>query len=514
MIDRALEPEFISFGEALPKVLEALRPYSAISVADAALRALQTDHLSRLDKVRTAPWLALLLVKWKLLQSEAPVYFGREIPQEVFDRLRLQLWRTDSAAGPDSPSFNAMAMVRALIAGQMEFQRAPNAGFMRWPALIGRLPDGHGVQRQFREAMGIDAAAFMDLSMATYSAANESSLIGRAYFEPLRHEYGTKIDAYLALISRALPDLRDELRNDTSQQTRARSELKEIPYLRRYPLLQVDAERLITWHPDVLARGLEDATHIRLTRSFGDAYAERFGPVFEQYVLEHLNDAGIAFMGEAEIKKRAPRSKAVEALISSDGCNVFIEAKMGLFADQLLSRDDPEYLYDRTKNVRNGIAQGWAMSSLVRSMPEQFGTHADAQQDFLLIVTSREAYLGGGLLLQRLYPTGRFDYPNGDEGVRLKQRMPLQNIFIVSIADFEVLMGHVRATGAALGALLRDAATANADPNTSAYTLGMHLDKRPGRKGPNLIRTAMEACGTRLGKALGAEGPLSLASDD
>jgi hypothetical protein len=509
LIEGALEPVPMEFNAALEKALVALRPFSAVSVVDAALRALQTGHLSRVDKVRSAPWLALLLVKWKLLQSAAPVHFGKVIPQAEFDRLRLLLWRTDSGMDPQSLAFNAMTMVRALLAVQMEFQRSTNAGFMRWPALITRLPQQHVNRRQFEEAIGMDAESFMDIGMVTHTAAKESQIVQRSYFAPMRPAYGAKIDAYLALVSRSLPDLRDEVRADPSQQTRARSEVKELPYLRRYPLLQLDDQRLISWHPDVLARGLEDATHLRLSR-FGDAYAERFGPVFEEYVLELVSDAGVAYLGEREIQRRAASpTKTVEALIDSDGCNVFLEAKMGLFADQLLVRDDSTYLYDRTKNIRTAIEQGWATSELVRSKPEAFGNCAKAEQDFLLVVTSRELYLGGGLILQSLYPPGRFDYPEGEVGLRLRKVMPLQNIFVVSIAEFEVVMGHVRASSRSLGAVLRKAALANAEPRTSAYTLAMHLDKLPERKGPDLIRKAMNDCGRRLGQALDPSNPSS-----
>ena len=398
-------------------------------------------------------------------------------------------------------------MMRGLMAVQMEFQRAATSAFMRWPALIARLPPEHVNRRQFEEAIGLDPESFMDMGMVIHTAVLESPIVQRSFFEPIRAAYGAKVDTYLALISRTLPDLRDELRADPTQATRARSEIHELPYVRRYPLLQLDDERLVSWHPDVLARGLEDATHLRLSR-FGDAYSQAFGRVFENYVLELLTDAGIPFVPEQELQRQAGALKAVEALIESDGCNVLIEAKMGLFADQLLVRDDPTFLYDRTKNIRTAIAQGWEVSDWIRSGAASFGDSANAEQDFLLVVTSRELYLGGGLILQRLYPAGRFDYPDGDLGMRIRSTLPLQNIFIVSISEFEVLMGHVQASGRPLAAILRDAAAANADLRTSAYTLGMHLMSVPGRKGPALLRDAMNACGGRLQRLLDPTNPV------
>jgi hypothetical protein len=507
LIERSQDATRVSFNDASARAISTMRRYSATSVANAAINAMQIGQLNRVDRVRSAPWLSALLLKWKLLNTAGPLNFGRDMPQAEFDRLRQMLWLADAHQDPDAPGFNAMTMVRALMAVQMEFQRLPTSEFMRWPALIARLPREHVNRRQFEEAIGMDPETFMDLCMVTHTAVVQSPIVQRSYFDPIRAGYGAKVDTYLALVSRTLPDLRDELRADSSQATRVRSEVHELPYVRRYPLLQLHDQRLASWHPDVLARGLEDATHLRMSK-FGDAYSQVFGRVFERYVLELLTDAGIPFVPEDALQRQAGPLKAVEALIESDGCNVYVEAKMGLFADQLLIRDDPTFLYERTKNIRTAIAQGWEVSDWIRSGAASFGESANANQDFLLVVTSRELYLGGGLILQRLYPPGRFDYPEGDLGMRIRSTFPLQNVFIVSINEFEILMGHIQASGRSLAAILRGAAAANADPQTSAYTLGMHLHGVPGRRGPALLRDAMNACGERLQRVLDPSNPI------
>ena len=506
LIERSQEDVHVGFNEALGRALADMRKYSAMSVAIAAINAMQIGHLNRVDRVRSAPWLSALLLKWKLLNTTGPVHFGRDMPQAEFDRLRQMLWLSDPHLDPNAPGFNAMTMIRGLMAVQMEFQRLATSEFMRWPALIARLPREHVNQRQFKEAIGLDPETFMDICMVVHTAALQSPIVQRSFFEPIRAGYGVKVDTFLALISRTLPDLRDELLADPSQAARVRSEIHELPYIRRYPLLQLGDQRLASWHPDVLARGLEDATHLRMSK-FGDAYSQVFGRVFEGYVLELLTDAGIPFVPEEALQKQAGSMKVVEALIESDGCDVYVEAKMGLFADQLLVRDDPAFLYDRTKNIRAAIAQGWEVSDWVRSGAASFGESANAEQDFLLVVTSRELYLGGGLMLQRLYPKGRFDYPEGDIGTRIRSTLPLQNVFIVSIGEFERLTGHVRASGRQLGAILREAAAANADPQTAKYTLGMHLDGVSGRRGPVLLRDAMNACSERLQRVLDPTNP-------
>lgn len=501
------------FNKSLEETLASLRRYSAVSVAREALTALDVQHLRKLDQLGAAPWHSMLLLKWKLLQTSGPVQDGQDMPTAEFDRLRERLWHTNSALRPDSPGFNLTAMLRSLMAVQMEFQRPTTAEFMRWPALIAALPNSHTVRRQFDEAVGIDPEAFMDLGMATHTKVMDGKILDKIWFSNLRPTYGDRIDRYLSLVSRSLTALRDELQADVSQQERRRSELRELPYIRRYPLLQIRADQYWPWHPDVFARGLEDAIHLRLS-VFGQAYADPFGRVFEDYVVGLLEDAGLEYMSEDEIRAAAePRSKVVEAIVSSSGCNVLVEAKTVLEFDQLLVRDDAAVLYDRTRNIRNAIEQGWSVSEQVRHRAEAFGRYAAAEQDFLLVVTSRELYLGGGLILQRLYPPGRFEHPPGP-GERLRKTMPLENIFIASVGDFEALLGYVKASGRPIGDVLRQAAASNREPETSKYLLRMHFESLGNRKGPRLFRETLNACGERLVRALGHQGEWADLFDD
>jgi len=89
----------MGFNEALGRALSDMRKYSAASVAKAAINAMQIGHLSRVDRVRSAPWLSALLLKWKLLNTAGPLNFGRDMPQAEFDRLRQMLWLANPARG-------------------------------------------------------------------------------------------------------------------------------------------------------------------------------------------------------------------------------------------------------------------------------------------------------------------------------------------------------------------------------------------------------------------------------
>jgi hypothetical protein len=111
---------------------------------------------------------------------------------------------------------------------------------------------------------------------------------------------------------------------------------------------------------------------------------------------------------EADYKATAGgTAPSVEVILAGDDCNIFVEAKMSLFADDVMLQDSQTAIFYKTKRVREGIAQGWRVGELIRQHAA-FGSQFLKTQDFLLVVTSRELIIGGGEMLQRLYAPDAF----------------------------------------------------------------------------------------------------------
>jgi hypothetical protein len=220
----------------------------------------------------------------------------------------------------------------------------------------------------------------------------------------------------------------------------------------------------------VLARGLEDAVHLRLS-DHGEQYTRPFSRMFESYVIELATQAAPHAVSE-EAYQRALGSEApkVETLVQEDGCNILIEAKMALFADSVLVTDDPLTVYQKTKRVDDAIDQGWKVSAAL-AQPGHPMHRAILEENYLLIVTSRQLHLGGGRMLAELYPPGRLAYLDEDT----ERRLPLSHVFILSIEEFEQAMGCVRAGEVTLSALVRKAAADNEEPATMKLYFADHL---------------------------------------
>lgn len=461
-------------------ILNKLRRYRATSIVEMALHMLWNPPAGRLEALQTMPWLTLLLLKWALQDNGVCLRVGPPISEQDLDRLRQQLWNLHGTGVDRQDGTNVWLMLRTILHVQFEFQRSETWGFLRWPALYGRLDPDSVNRRQFREVIGMEPHAFMDLAYALYAAVLECKMpLESDWLNPFRTKYGKNVDRMYELFVRDLPSLRTELQRDAAQKIRGKQELYEFPYLRRFPFLRLRDGRLHCWHPLVFARGLEDAVHLRLS-GLGKNYVDPFSRVFEQYVIELVTESGLPSLNEAEYKSQAGHeAPAVEAIIEGDACNIFVEAKMSLFADDVLLQDSEKAIYQKTKRLRDAIKQGWKVSALIRDPINGFGQRFNADQDFLLIVTSRELLIGSGEALKRLYAAETLNYPDNDA----EQHLPLSNVFVVSIDDFEATMGCVATGKIDLSVLLKDAVQANQDGLTARMLfsdfIGKYTDHRP-----------------------------------
>jgi hypothetical protein len=502
LLAKSQQPLEARYEDRYKKMFNTLRRYNAWSVVDMALRLLWNKWPSKVDEMQNAPWLTLLLVKWAVRDEMVRFRIGPDIPVQVFDQLRQELWSSGGKEYEGKPAGNVWLMLRMILSTQVEFQRSANWGFLRWPALIDRTESTHRLRRMFVEEMGMEPSTFMDLAFVLYaSVLVDTPPFARGHFDSLRSTYGESLEKMISLLCRDLPVLRSELRSSEACRVRGRHELYEFPYLKRFPLLRLRDGRLHCWHPLVLARGIEEAAHLRLSNR-GEDYTKPFSKVFEQYVLElSAKLGGSAIIEDDYWAVMGEHAKAVEAIIPFVNCNVLIEAKMALFGEDVLLTDDPNAIHRKTKSLREGIRKAWTVGKALRENQPLFPSCASATTDYLILVTSRELYFGNGARLKDLYPSDKFAYPDDDAFGHL----PLEHVFIVSIEDFENLAGAVAAGHVNLPELMREAVEANRDPAKSRMFFADFMRGKVKRwEMTDLMRTAKQESQKRIATAMGA----------
>lgn len=476
--------------------------YSAWSIVATALQVLSESKPRSLEDIQTFPWITLLLAKWAVQDPRCRMYASADITRAEFDQFRQRLWDMTGPAKQNAE--NAYSMLRSILPSQIEFQRRAPWAFMRWPSLLARLPADHESRRQFEQAVGLTPEDFIDACwIITPPVAEGKRTISSDWVEAVPASRRHAVDRLLHLLGSDFLGLRERMSSLAVGKYDAHWwELFEIPFARRLPLYQMSNGSWRVWHPSMYERALEDAAHLVLT-PLGEAYTQSFSPVFEEHVVELAARMCPGLVSEeAWWAKMGRRSPAVEAIFPLGEVSVFVEVKMSLFHDVVLTEDAPSKLESRLERVLDAARQGQRVSALLRERPREFPRRAEAKEEYLLIVTSREVYVGGGRALQRLLP--EVNVPIDDS---ISQRMPLENIFVMSVESFERLCGVGVEDGVDLVGLLREAASANRDPARAAMLFDDHLKRH--HKGAwflsPLIVEQSEAAKKRIKEAFEAE---------
>lgn len=505
LVNSVSAPQRPGIEQAYGQIINVLRQYGAHAVVQATLDEMWRDHENKLEFVQRLPWLQLLLVKWALQDKRVQLTFGPKYNRytpELHQELVNKLWNIEQVKGPGASSQGEIwRVLRRTMHVQSEFQRSMSWSFLRWPALIARLPKVHGARQLFAEAMGMQPETYADLAIADFLLCHDGArYIDAASLRPLALHYGGALEQFFSLFVRSLGELRDELQTDPAWRTRGMAELHEFPYVHRFPLLALDDGHIQLWHPLIFARGLENAVHLRLS-AMEQKYTDSYSKIFESYVTELASQNYQQGVPEADYRERCGSSgKAVEIAIPFGTCNLFIEAKLSMFHDDVILEDDPTKLRHKTRRVREAIEQGRGVAHSVRQVVSPLhDSFSNAKQDFLIVVTSRDLLLTSGDSMQRLMPNeALFDNMNYQDA-----RLPLNNIFIVDIADYERVMSAVSERKVDLPQLLARAATANLSVTDGRLQLSEHIDWS-GIQRPDipLISAASEAARERVIRAL------------
>ncbi len=363
----------ITYAEAARYVRNQLRPYSLESVVSLSLSMLGQGGRG-IAHLETWPWLTCLLVKLACQNRAMPLQ-GKPCPPHVFDRCRDALFRAQSSANRLDASQGSMYLtLRSLIQSQIAFQIKPNWGFLRFPALLRRLPGNHPTRQLFLQQFGMDPQDFICLSYVFMAAVlGDNKVVDPNTFSALRQALHPAMDRFFEIFSRDLQSLQLELqqelqeRIDKKEDTHPNSEYNQFPWLSKYPLLRLANGSFAIWHPMVFARGLEDAVHRRLSLR-AQQYASSFGKVFEDHVMEVLESSGKVFLTEEDYKSRHGADKnAVEAIITEATVNVFVESKLTAFSSSVTASGIAGVVWTGLKRVREAMKQGWMVSSEVRS---------------------------------------------------------------------------------------------------------------------------------------------------
>lgn len=195
-------------------------------------------------------------------------------------------------------------------------------------------------------------------------------------------------------------------------------------------------------------------------KSKDENFTTEFGYRIESFFELGLKEANISYKTESQLKQLLPaKSKLVDFALLED--NIYIECKATELQAYPFVNPTDELLYNALK------------SSIFKAYFEQIVSVSKKmshdKENWGIIITYKEFFCSH---FTKLYEVGVKNYPNIDTS-----HIPAENIFIIDIYTWNVIVQIMITKKITLLQILREARQSNMDPSTSKMLFQMHLDK-------------------------------------
>ena len=479
---------------------------------DVVLECLKRLHAPNATEVanmsKQPPWTLLLLMKWAFQYGDFPSYDKKILRESDLNSLINLMHEVGNSVPLPSTANSPLVLLRPLGYQQFWHQQTSQTYWLaRQAILFGKLESSHTFRSWFQEDTKTSIEDFIDLSIMVLSQFHKSNVhsLNQNFFCQVAHSFPPNcIAEFLSAISRTPVQLRDYL--ISLNEERRPNELYERTPLVRYPFLKL-GDQYIWYTQNVLKHSLSDFIFDTLRRRDLAAFMDAFGPMFEGYVRLGIESTGISFLDEDKLRQLVGSgSKVVDFLIVEPDVNVFIDAKgveVGL--DGMTSYRPGDVTNAVKSSVIKGISQGLTIARLLRTGSHIPKADFTRSRNFLILVSYKDLFLGTAQEFHESYGKGRLD--SILQGDPADTPIPLENVFIISIDEFEYLIACVLSSHS-FGEILRPVQKRAADPNTRKLGLIQYLiDTYGDVLIPPFLRTEFENRVSAMARRFGVTLP-------
>jgi hypothetical protein len=445
-----------------------------------------TKHLRRVEDKPAGqwvrdfnPWSLLLLLRWSIQ------YGGKRYPPKpLTSRVLIKLNNKLHDLEPFHPSLDELrgeelgTYLRSLSSQQFWLQERMTIPDVARQILFYRnVNRGNPLRNGFEDETGVSPEDYIDLSLIVW--AFQMSVKPRFIFSANdltnNLKYSREVtSAFFASISGTLDDLENrwanasELMRDPVHQMKEQSPLIDTPLIRDGALFVIPCMRVLEEH--IRTRVLRAAT-----KRVGSSAAESFGKILDDYVRDGLSRCKLHLYSERELKLNFPGGKVTDYLLPFEECIVLLEVKAGDSKNKIRAYPTQERLgSDLASSAIKGIIQGLQLSERLRT--DRCGINdRNVSSQYLVIVTQRELYLGPIQQAWEEFLGAAIDKEMGKASGMIAHRIPPENIFCLSIREYDLLLGALEDGSKSLPEILKSAQIADSLRATRRLTFGQHL---------------------------------------
>ena len=438
------------------------------------LIACATNYINRVDtdlKEEIFPyWTYLTLIRWSLEYSSDLLILKKFTPENCQD-LATKIFNLMEVH--DFLNFNLYKgwFFNVLAYQQFRFQRND------FPLVIARSyhifvetenPQLEKVRTRFEEIKGISIKEFLGMLSVVYFMVSINKLFKwNDFVYGLKFLYGEeKHQKFLQLLELNTKNPEKFLEAAKSSIKNPDFQIYDNEIFFYFPFLYKADNSIVVLNSKILINTAELYLY-RFCRNQKINPDIHFGNIFERYVSQCLNDVEIQFNSEKELIKLYPDGKVVDFLIQE---NVLVECKAVEMKTYVSVFPSPKKL---SKEIKNSITKAYVQQML--TIATKIQKTIDKKILFGIILTYRDPFLGRlndywDEFLKEEVEKYKLDNPID------ATNLPIENVFILSINDFEMLIKICRKYQFQLSEILNKAVVDNRDSSSQKFSFIQHLE--------------------------------------
>lgn len=453
-----------------------LRKFDPSSVVIACLKYLQQPTVSKMEQLEKHPWLVLLLIKWTLIDSQSQEAGRKPATSGDIQKLLKKIYDLGAFTRYPSDFEHYTLFMRAISFQQFFYQRDFNyVHLIRQFFLFVDLPDDHFFKETFLKLTGVRIEIFLELLVCMFIQFIDSNThtISADFFTPLKIKYSAKeITSFLAAFTKPFDEIKTVLQSLGNGLRTAEEYYEQTPFL-AFPLIQFGSNYVCV-ERHVLFRCIEHFVYDKLRLWDAQKFMNEFGLVFELYVEKVIENTKLPYINEVQVKQVTKNTgKLVDFIISDGECNIFVDAKAVEMAYQAKVAHLSDAAKERTGFILKAIEQAQDVVSRLHISNITHPFLTAKQKNFLIVVTYKELHLSNGqAYYEGVAKTAIDQIYEKYTGIPV---IPLENIYFLSIDEFEILSEAVGAKKIGFAEALERAKASDKDTHTKKFDFSLHL---------------------------------------
>ncbi|MDG4868400.1 hypothetical protein P8631_10360 [Guyparkeria sp. 1SP6A2] len=465
------------FFRTSKKIKNQLKSHYPDDVLKQSVNYLYAPENDDLDHIRKHPWIVLLIVKWAFIE-ESNIHYNRErLTSRSFNFILKQAHDLGDLVRMPTDYTDLRLFMRNISYQQFLYQRPFSiTSFARQAYIFGQLPENHKIRRKFNTHYGIDIPHFIILSFALtakFITKNEPDFTIE-WFRPIAKELGWEVvHRFLETLSVSIDNLKPTLTRRNQSKGGWQEYYEQTPFL-EFPLIR-HGQTYTCVEPFVLYRCVENLLYDSIKRLSPEDFMASFGPIFENYLKTGMDRARVEYVTEAKLTPFLPQgASCVDYVIKNREANIFVDAKAVEMPYIGKISDNPEIVLQKIKkNAAKAIHQAFQVNH--NAFNDKAGLPIKHKQEsYILVVTFKELALGNG---RNFYESIGKDYINKiSQSISVEAIIPPENIYFITIDEFDFLMEMESQNQGAALRLIRKAVKDDEKPETRKFDFSQHIN--------------------------------------